>query len=82
MSDSEQAGGGASGDGTTGETATIEFNVELCIGVGNCELLHSTQFAIDEETGIAELTGDGVMSIPDAEQLVDRCPSGALSIRR
>ncbi|MGH1491639.1 MAG: (4Fe-4S)-binding protein [Acidimicrobiales bacterium] len=60
--------------------ATVKLNVELCIGVGNCELLQPDHFTIDEDTGIAELTGDGVMAVAAAEEVVDRCPSGALSI--
>lgn len=59
---------------------TVALNVELCIGVGNCELLQPDHFTIDEDTGIAELTGSGAMSLHDAQQVVDRCPSGALAI--
>lgn len=59
---------------------TVALNVELCVGVGNCELLQPDHFTVDEETGMAELTGDGAMTSAEAEQLIDRCPSGALSI--
>ncbi len=65
----------------TEERVTVKLNVELCIGVGNCELLQPDHFTIEEDTGIAELTGDGVMALGSAEEVVDRCPSGALSIQ-
>lgn len=62
-------------------TAIVVLNAELCIGVGNCELLQPDHFLIDEDTGIAEMVGDGAMSQAAAEEVVDRCPSGALTIQ-
>jgi ferredoxin len=65
---------------TSQNTVTVALNAELCLGVGSCELLQPDQFRIDDDTAIAELVGDGAMSRVDAELVVDRCPSGALSI--
>ncbi len=58
----------------------VALNAELCIGVGNCELLAPDHFRIDDDTAVAELIGDGAMTLAAAEEVVDRCPSGALSI--
>ena len=67
-------------EATTPDTVTVALNAEVCLGVGSCELLQPDQFRIDDDTAIAELVGDGTMSRVDAELVVDRCPSGALSI--
>lgn len=64
------------------EPVTVELDVETCIGAGNCELLQGDQFRIDDDSGVAELIGDGRLPAGEAELLVDRCPSGALTIRR
>ncbi|MGB5757172.1 MAG: (4Fe-4S)-binding protein [Acidimicrobiales bacterium] len=62
------------------ESVVVVLNAEVCIGVGNCELLQPDHFRIDDDTAVAELIGDGAMSREAAEEVVDRCPSGALSI--
>ncbi len=62
------------------ETVTIALNAEACLGVGSCELLQPDHFRLDDDTAIAGLIGDGRLPRADAELVVDRCPSGALSI--
>ena len=63
-----------------GDSVVVVLNAEVCIGVGNCELLQPAHFRIDDDTAVAEMIGDGAMSPKAADELVDRCPSGALSI--
>ncbi len=58
----------------------VNLNTEACICVGNCELLQPEHFRIDDDDDVAVLIGDGEMSAEAAEEVVDRCPSGALSI--
>lgn len=64
----------------TGELVTILLDAEACLGVGSCELLQPDHFRLDDETAIAGLISDGRLQRADAELVVDRCPSGALSI--
>lgn len=68
------------GETPGGELVVVALNAELCIGVGNCELLQPDHFRVDDDTAVAERIGDGVLSRSEAEQVVDRCPSGALTI--
>ena len=60
--------------------AVVMLNTELCIGVGNCELLQPDHFRVDDDTAVARLIGDAVLARADAETVVDRCPSGALTL--
>ncbi len=66
--------------GEAGEMVTIALNAEACLGVGSCELLQPDHFRLDDDTAIAALISDGRLARADAELVVDRCPSGALSI--
>jgi len=59
---------------------SVALDAERCLGVGNCELLQPDHFRVDDDTAIAVLIGDGTMSETEAEAVVDRCPSGALSM--
>ena len=58
----------------------VRLDAERCIGAGNCELLAPDHFRIDDDSGVAARTGDGRVALAEARELVDRCPSGALSI--
>lgn len=72
--------GESAGDESDTDMVTIGVNAEVCIGVGSCELLQPDQFRIDDDTAIVALIGDGRLARSDADLVVDRCPSGALSI--
>lgn len=63
------------------DLVVVALNADLCIGVGNCELLQPQHFRVDDDTAVAELIGDGAMAPADAEAVVDRCPSGALTLQ-
>ena len=50
-----------------------------CIGSGQCELLAAEAFEVDDDSGIASVVGTGRLARAAALELVDRCPSGAIS---
>lgn len=51
-----------------------------CIGAGQCEMLAPDHFRVDDDSALAEFVGQDSLPITEAETLIDRCPSGALSI--
>ncbi len=65
---------------TDNDLVTIAIDDEVCIGVGQCELLEPDVFRIDDDTGIAELVGDGRLPKDRAKVAIEKCPSRALSI--
>jgi ferredoxin len=52
----------------------------VCLGSGICEMNEEETFAIDEETAIAAIVGDGLLPVERAEAVVDSCPAQAISI--
>ena len=50
-----------------------------CIGGGQCELLADAVFEVDDDTGVASVLEPGLLDRATALELVDRCPSGAIS---
>ena len=53
---------------------------DRCIGIGQCELLEPDVFRLGDEDAISRVV-DGVdLARSRALELVDRCPSGAISI--
>ena len=52
-----------------------------CIGGGQCELLAADVFEVDDDSGVASVIGSGRLDRSIALELVDRCPSGAISFR-
>jgi ferredoxin len=58
----------------------IVVDQSACLGVGQCEFLAPEVFALDDDDGLVQLIGSPEMEQGRAEQLVDRCPSGALSV--
>ena len=63
------------------DVVTVELNADVCVGVGQCELLESDVFLLDDDEGISTVIGDGRLPRPRAEIVVDKCPSSAISIR-
>ena len=53
---------------------------EACIGVGQCELLEPDVFRLDDDDELAEVIGEGALPRDRAEVVVDKCPSGAITI--
>ncbi len=62
------------------DLVTVELNAEVCVGVGQCELLESDVFRLDDDEGISTVIGDGQLPRRRAEIVVDKCPSSAISI--
>jgi len=63
------------------ELVGVELDQDVCVGVGQCELLESDVFRLDDDEGISKVIGDGRLPRRRAEIVVDKCPSSALSIR-
>lgn len=62
------------------DTVRLTFDVEKCIGVGQCELLEPDVFRLDDDEGTAVVIGDPELPRDRAGVVVDKCPSGAISI--
>lgn len=58
----------------------LTVNARVCIAGGQCEMLAPEVFEIDEDTAVAVVLGDGALDRETAETVIDRCPSGAISI--
>ena len=61
------------------ERVRVQVDAVVCLGVGQCELTEPEVFELDDE-GIAVVVGDGRLPRERAEAIVDKCPSGAISI--
>ena len=64
------------------DLVTVELNAEVCVGVGQCELLESDVFMLDDDEGISTVIGEGQLPRRRAEIVVEKCPSSAISIRK
>ncbi len=64
---------------TTGEHVLMAVDDTRCIGGGQCELLADDVFEVDDDTGVASVLPPGLLARATAVELVDRCPSGAIS---
>ena len=62
------------------ETVELRVDADRCIGVGQCELLEPDVFLLDDDDGISTLVGTQRLPRERAEAVIDRCPSGAISI--
>ncbi|MEM9562205.1 MAG: ferredoxin [Actinomycetota bacterium] len=72
MSDADPAGAGP-------DLVLMTVDDTRCIGGGQCEMLAPDVFEVDDDTGIAAVVDDGRLDRADALELIDRCPSGAVS---
>lgn len=63
-----------------GATVRVVVDGERCIGAGQCELLEPDVFRVDDNTAVALLLGDGQLAADRASEVLDRCPSGAITI--
>ncbi len=62
------------------DVVRMQVNPETCIAGGQCELLAPDVFEIDDDEVIAVVQGDGRLDRKVALEVIDRCPSGAISI--
>ncbi len=67
-------------DMTDDGSVRIVVDGTRCIGAGQCEMLAPDHFRVDDDSALAEFVGQDSLPITEAETLIDRCPSGALSI--
>ncbi len=54
--------------------------VDRCIGIGQCELLEPDVFHLGEEDAISRVVDGATLERTRALELVDRCPSMAISL--
>ncbi|MEC8998900.1 MAG: ferredoxin [Actinomycetota bacterium] len=62
------------------ERVSMAVDEDRCIGIGQCELLEPDVFHLGDEDAISRVAGGADLSRSRALELVDRCPSGAISI--
>lgn len=62
------------------DLVTMVVDDSRCIGGGQCELLAEQVFQVDDETGVATVLAPGLLARATALELLDRCPSGAISL--
>jgi ferredoxin len=68
-----------SSDVAAGDQVRMTVDDTRCIGGGQCELLAEEVFEVDDDSGIATVLEPGLLARATALELVDRCPSGAIS---
>ncbi len=66
-------------DQTDVDVVVMAVDDTRCIGGGQCELLADDVFEVDDDTGVASVLPPGLLARATAVELVDRCPSGAIS---
>jgi len=62
------------------ERVSMAVDEDRCIGIGQCELLEPDVFRLGDEDAISRVVGGVDLARSRALELVDRCPSGAVSI--
>lgn len=58
----------------------LTLDNEVCIGVGQCELLEPDVFRLDDDDNISVFVGEPQLPRDRAEAVVDKCPSSAIQI--
>lgn len=58
----------------------VQVDQEKCIGSGTCEMFDESTFVIPDDDVVAQVVGSGEMSRSQALTVIERCPSGAISI--
>ena len=61
------------------DVVAMAVDAERCIGGGQCELLADEVFLVDDDTAVASVLTPGLLDRARALEIVDRCPSGAVS---
>lgn len=62
----------------TGEQWTMTVDTDICVGVGQCEMLESEVFHLDDDTGMAVVIGPKTLPTDRADAAIEKCPSGAI----
>jgi len=58
----------------------LTVDLDRCIGIGQCEMLEPQVFRLDDEDGIARVADGATLDRTRAAEVVERCPSMAISI--
>lgn len=58
----------------------VTVDEDRCIGIGQCELLEPDVFQLGDEDAISRVVEGSDLSRSRAAELVERCPSAAISI--
>ncbi len=58
----------------------VAVDDDLCIGIGQCEMLEEDTFLIDDDTAVSVVIRSGMLPLNRAEKVIDSCPGGAISI--
>jgi len=66
--------------GTGPELVKVQVDETMCIGAGQCEMYEDETFLVDDDSSIAAVVGTGLLPRDRAEQVIDTCPSRAISI--
>lgn len=66
--------------GVDGASVQVVVDGERCIGAGQCELLEPEVFRIDDDTAVAVVLDGARIAADRAEEVVERCPSGAVTV--
>jgi len=62
------------------DMVTVVVDDEKCIGSGTCELAEEATFVIPDDDVVARIVGSGELPRERALSVIDKCPSGAISI--
>lgn len=88
MSDPDDTAGGTSaGEPDASEpdrgaeaAVVVVIDADVCVGIGQCELLEPDVFALDDDLGYSAVVGSGRLPLERAKIVVDKCPSNAIRI--
>ena len=64
----------------SGGLVRLVVDPERCIGGGQCEMLESETFYVDDDTAISSVVGSGLLPRDRAEIVIERCPGSAISV--
>jgi ferredoxin len=67
------------GDGDVEESVEVRIDDDVCIGGGQCELLAPEAFEVGDD-GLGRVLPPGLVPRARALEIIDRCPSGAVSL--
>ena len=58
----------------------LKVDLDRCIGIGQCEMLEPEVFRLDDEDGSSRVADGATLDRARAAEVVERCPSMAISI--
>jgi ferredoxin len=67
-------------DGGAEALVVVTIDADVCVGIGQCELLEPDVFALDDDLGYSAVIGTGRLPLGRAKVVIDKCPSNAIRI--